>query len=336
MVALLVSCILFQFLGTEAFKNLTGCSVGNKRGICMTQSDCFAVFYGSKDCGEDICCLDTRISFRKCFEYEKKFSIDIAPIRTQYRIIGGTNAETYEFPFMVAIGKEPDSSNEQKWFCGGSIVSENFVITAAHCIKKENPTSYMILAGTTNFNNTKAQLRYAAEVIIHPKFTPWKIGYDLALIRVAEPFQLSPNVFPLCLLGPSNLAIIAKGLAIGFGLEKEDKTKSSGSLRKVKLDLFSSEQCDEFYPAIVQYSGQKPSMLCAGVVGGGKDTCQGDSGGPLSVPLMMPARQHGLVGVTSAGLSCGLSKSPGLYVKVPYFLSWIERNVWKEEMEKLM
>ncbi|XP_066905559.1 trypsin-1 [Halyomorpha halys] len=301
----------------------------------MTQGDCFANSFSSEVCGDKICCIDTRISYRKCIEYGHKMSI-MKGNSTKYRIIGGTIAQANEFPFMVAIGKEPKSPDEEMWFCGGSIVSENFVITAAHCINKEIEKNYTILAGTISLNDSMAQLRHVAEAIIHPKFTPWKIGYDLALLRIRKPFQISPSVFPLCLLGSSSLSAVTKGLAIGYGVEKEGVSKSLGNLMKVKLDIFSSKECDDFYPAIVQYGGKKPTMLCAGVIGGGKDTCQGDSGGPLIVPFMQPPRQFGLIGVTSAGLSCGLPSSPGLYIKIPYFLSWIERIIWTEEMEKLI
>lgn len=105
----------------------------------------------------------------------------------------------------------------------------------------------------------------------------------------------------------------------------------SNDMMKVVLDIISNDDCGEAFSSekINLKDGLKDSMICAGVLSGGKDTCQGDSGGPLQVILEKPYCMYSIIGVTSFGKFCGYANSPAVYTKIFNFLPWIEGIVWK-------
>jgi secreted trypsin-like serine protease len=94
---------------------------------------------------------------------------------------------------------------------------------------------------------------------------------------------------------------------------------------KVTLNIYSNDEC-----AKVMTPREKVlnSMLCAGLLEGGKDTCQGDSGGPLQVVLEEPYCMYSIIGVTSFGKFCGFANSPAIYTTISSFIPWIENIVW--------
>lgn len=99
---------------------------------------------------------------------------------------------------------------------------------------------------------------------------------------------------------------------------------------KVVLDIITGEPCNTVFQSDDTSfpNGLMPSLLCAGVLQGGKDTCQGDSGGPLQVIMEQPYCMYNIIGVTSTGKFCGYANSPAVYTKVSAFLDWIESIVW--------
>lgn len=98
---------------------------------------------------------------------------------------------------------------------------------------------------------------------------------------------------------------------------------------KVTLDLIDRVQCNSFFPRRPAINnGVMASMICAGVLEGGKDTCQGDSGGPIQVILQDPYCMYSIIGITSFGSYCGFSNSPAIYTNVTYYIPWIEDTVW--------
>lgn len=98
---------------------------------------------------------------------------------------------------------------------------------------------------------------------------------------------------------------------------------------KVTLDLIDRNTCNKYFPHRPGIeNGVIPSMICAGVLKGGKDTCQGDSGGPLQIILEDPYCMYSIIGVTSFGAFCGYANSPAIYTNVSHFVPWIEEIVW--------
>lgn len=99
---------------------------------------------------------------------------------------------------------------------------------------------------------------------------------------------------------------------------------------KVTLDMISKDICQKAFAQdkLSFKNGLSDSVMCAGVLKGGKDTCQGDSGGPLQIILEKPYCMYHVIGVTSTGKFCGYENSPAIYTNVSGYLDWIESTVW--------
>ncbi len=244
------------------------------------------------------------------------------------RIVGGVNADIEDMPWQVWIGG-----------CGGSILSEEWVVTAAHCSPSVGQT---IQAGKTRRSDPTVQNRTAVEVIIFPGFTGVTTGKDIALMRVDPPFDLSdPRVGAIAyatpideangLVNPCVVAIVS-----GWGTTAPGGS-SPDHLQSVDVPITSDQLTEEAY---VGWNGLQAGwftvdQLGAGNFGpdgcdgwdgtGGVDACQGDSGGPLVVPNAS-GTGYILAGITSWGNSCALPAYPGMYARVSAFADWIEEN----------
>jgi secreted trypsin-like serine protease len=260
-------------------------------------------------------------------------------------IVGGQNAEEREFPHMVAIGYGFEGSYE--YACGGTLISEQFVLTAAHCERANGGAARIVKLGTNNLKSQNSQDVPVASFIKYPKYNSISKFADIALIKMQRPVSLEiGGIRPACLhTGSSSLFSRNKAVATGWGsIEYGDV--SSDILQKVTLDIFTSDVCEKDYDKVFK------EHICAGKTIEKLDTCQGgkclfyrkyinpllsnlfklfkDSGGPLQVPKNDNSCLWYVVGITSYGKGCGL-RIPSLYTKVntPEFLNWIEGIVWR-------
>ncbi|XP_026807478.1 serine protease Hayan-like [Rhopalosiphum maidis] len=292
-----------------------------------------------------------RISQKKCEEYSKplRTTVSVLPlaIDTLSRpvsiekcdskgvglIVGGAKSELGEFPHMVAVGFRTSFGNP--WNCGGTLISEQFVLTAAHCTHSTLGTPVRVRLGDLNLQNENDgahPVEFSVdEIIIHPDYNKTSKYNDIALIRLDNAVKFNDHIRPACLNNNENIDYSHKVTATGWGsIEYGDR--SSDHLLKVDLDLIDNRQCNKLYEAESKTRtlsrGIIDSMLCAGDLAGGHDTCLGDSGGPLVVRSEKNACVFNLIGITSFGKFCATENSPGVYTKVSAFLPWIEQIVW--------
>ncbi|KAJ3648805.1 hypothetical protein Zmor_020580 [Zophobas morio] len=242
-------------------------------------------------------------------------------------IVGGELASEKEFPHMAVIGFGLSPDAELKWDCGGSLISELYVLTAAHCLEsRQLGPSQKIRFGILRLQDTSSNLqeRLVTKRIPHPEHKSPLKANDIALIQMDQPIIFTPSVRPACLsvndIRPGN-----KALATGFGKVTYEAESGSESLMKVTLTIYSNDKCEKILPAKETI---RNTMLCAGKLSGGKDTCQGDSGGPLQTVLKDPYCMYSIAGVTSFGKFCGFANAPAIYTKVSSYVSWIESVVW--------
>ncbi|XP_026884421.2 transmembrane protease serine 13b isoform X1 [Electrophorus electricus] len=233
------------------------------------------------------------------------------------KIIGGTVAEQGQWPWQTSL-------HFQGWHtCGGSLVAQDFVVTAAHCFPKDSasaqlPSNWLVYLGTVSQYMLPEPL-YVAQIIVHEEYNPKTSDYDIALLKLSRPVIMSNVVKPVCL--PAFDMTVSAGTQCwtsGFGTTQEGAAEGSTNLMQVAVDIIDSGVCN----SAEVYNGRiTQNMLCAGYLTGGRDSCQGDSGGPL---VCQETDGHWyLTGITSWGYGCGREDSPGVYSDVHSLLGWI-------------
>uniref|UniRef100_A0A2R9AGV0 Ovochymase 2 n=1 Tax=Pan paniscus TaxID=9597 RepID=A0A2R9AGV0_PANPA len=248
------------------------------------------------------------------------------------RILGGSQVEKGSYPWQVSL------KQRQKHICGGSIVSPQWVITAAHCIANRNIVSTLnVTAGEYDLSQTDPgeQTLTIETVIIHPHFSTKKpMDYDIALLKMAGAFQFGPFVGPICL--PELREQFEAGFictTAGWGRLTEGGVLSQ-VLQEVNLPILTWEECAAALLTLKRPISGK-TFLCTGFPDGGRDACQGDSGGSLMCRNKKGAWT--LAGVTSWGLGCGRGwrnnvrksdqGSPGIFTDLSKVLPWIHQHI---------
>ena len=218
-------------------------------------------------------------------------------------IIGGLEASIGEFPYIVSL-----QNIDGEHFCGGSLINDHWVLTAAHCIDGDE-LKKVYLGLHDQHDRTGSELHAPKQILVHPLYDDASSDYDFALVELLEPSMLSPVIIST---EEPNLTRMATTAGWGFVNDSQEAAR----LQKVNLPLVPTALCEASYPG--QITGR---MLCAGYAEGGKDSCFGDSGGPL-VTLDEAGASH-LIGVVSWGEGCAQPNKYGVYSKVQSELDWI-------------
>lgn len=231
------------------------------------------------------------------------------------KVVGGEDTTVAEHPWqvMLRIGGADGT------LCGGSIVAQNWVLTAAHCFySSSQPGDVTVKSGVTNYADEGDWIASKVErVVVHEAYNDGTQENDLALVKLQTP------------LSGSLVARAKRGLTLqpcellevtGWGRTAEGGTASK-VLQKAAVPYINSETCNN--PSA--YNGRVSSgMLCAGYDDGGVDACQGDSGGPL---VYYGPDGVVLVGVVSWGEGCARKLRYGIYTRVSEYGDWITKVI---------
>uniref|UniRef100_U5ERT1 Putative trypsin-like serine protease n=1 Tax=Corethrella appendiculata TaxID=1370023 RepID=U5ERT1_9DIPT len=322
----------------------------NRNGVCQPLSTCAKpedINVSANLCSNEqepiVCCPESRVSYKKCklfgrlaYKTYGVTSLSLNPTVVNVTIpecdhsvpliVGGEKAKIGEFPHMAALGYKNSDNGKIEFRCGGTLISEHFILTAGHCLITQTPV-VVRLNEYNMINDSDDAVDYDIEAIIkHPSYKPTKSKYnDIALLKLTTPVSLSKEVRPACLHNTFNIKT-NRAVAIGFG-KVEFAGDQSNELLKVGLDIFPNDECQMYYNDRKLKSGIIDTQICSGYKEGGKDTCEGDSGGPLQITDPNNQCLYYVIGVTSLGKSCG-GATPAIYTRVSSYLDWIESVVW--------
>ncbi|XP_044765999.1 serine protease snake-like [Coccinella septempunctata] len=291
-----------------------------------------------------------RKSEAKCLNYTKPFNevVQAIPLLTETEvvnvnvekcnnngvplIVGGEPARPGEFPFMAALGFYVDNAID--WRCGGTLISERFVVTAAHCTYSRDAGSPKVVRlgeiDLTKSSGRRSRFDFnVAHIIAHPDYN-YPLRYnDIALIELDRDVSFTDYIRPACLYTSTHIEQ-TQSVATGYGKNEFAASENINKLMKVVLHIYKNEKCAQTFGSDKRSlpRGIIQSMLCAGDIKGGHDTCQGDSGGPLLITKKSNKCKFFLVGITSFGKSCGEANTAAVYTKVSAYIDWIEAMVW--------
>ncbi|XP_060036170.1 suppressor of tumorigenicity 14 protein isoform X2 [Erinaceus europaeus] len=239
------------------------------------------------------------------------------------RVVGGENADEGEWPWQASL-----HAQGQGHVCGASLISPNWMVSAAHCYVDERGFSYsdpklwiayLGLHDQSKRSASGVQELKLKRIILHPSFNDFTFDYDIALLELAKAVEYSNTVRPICLPDATHEFPAGKAIWVtGWG-----HTKEGGSaaliLQKGEIRVINQTTCEKLLPQQIT-----PRMMCVGYLSGGVDACQGDSGGPLS-----SVEKDGRIfqaGVVSWGEGCAQRDKPGVYTRLPVLRDWIKEQ----------
>ncbi|XP_075989367.1 venom protease-like isoform X2 [Anticarsia gemmatalis] len=250
-----------------------------------------------------------------------------------WAVAGGEDAQEGQYPHMALIGFGNTLSTAD-WLCGGTVISERFILTAAHCksAPKLGPAKFVAvgLLRRSDINTPgKHQMHYISRFITYPLYMSPFQHNDIALIETVDTIQFSSKVLPACLHTDDIVDDTAN--ATGWGDLKKGTPQKAETLQTVTLQRFSEEECS------IQYDDNRllpggydgTTQLCYGHRTLPKDTCNGDSGGPIQ-STKHEVCVYTILGVTSFGSACGFPGNTGVYARVKHYVPWIEDIVWPD------
>lgn len=239
------------------------------------------------------------------------------------RIIGGTLETLGGSPWTVLIRREDGYG-----FCGGTLVSERWVISAAHCFH-QTQADHVTIGDVDKLRPDPGEQKIKVQkILVHPHFHDYTFDSDLALVLLQTPVVFNPTALPACLpnhhLSEALLQKNMMGVVSGWGTTQY-MGRSSRFLRKVALPVVSHRTCSLSTEQVVT-----DNMFCAGFVDVQRDSCSGDSGGPFVVHFR---GAWFLSGVVSWGEQCAARGKYGVYTRLGNFLSWIHQTMEREERD---
>ena len=260
-------------------------------------------------------------------------------------IVGGTAAPDGKYPWQVRLYSSDDDA---VGFCGGSIIDEKWILTAAHCLLDTDA----VVVGYGSNDRTKTTKIESEKIIVHPGYIAGEKA-DVALVKLKKPIPDAKAIAyadaaqdQALLPDGANVVVTGWGAIWDFQafqnavdvmagrrtvserkLLSDEELQAPLKLHEVDIQVIDPTECKAVYKSLqVPAFAIGDTEICATGLAGGKDSCFGDSGGPLVVAADND-RGYAQVGIVSWGPQCGNPLYPGVYTRVSSFSKWIKDNM---------
>ncbi|KAI5643698.1 trypsin domain-containing protein [Phthorimaea operculella] len=257
-------------------------------------------------------------------DFNDKNLCGVRPMVKSGRIVGGKNAKFGEWPWQVLVRESTWLGLFTKNKCGGVLITNKFVTTAAHC----QPGFLASLVAVFGENDISGDLepkrpvsRNVRRVIVHRQYDAATFENDLALLELDTPIKFDAHIVPICMPPDDSDFTGRMATVTGWG-----RLKYGGGvpavLQEVQVPVIENSACQEMFQTAGHSKKILNSFICAGYANGQKDSCEGDSGGPLV--LQREDGRWQLVGTVSHGIKCAAPFLPGVYMRTTFYKPWLK------------
>nr|XP_012142992.1 PREDICTED: mucin-17 [Megachile rotundata] len=247
----------------------------------------------------------------------------IRPLIKSGRIVGGKAAVFGEWPWQVLVREATWLGLFTKNKCGGVLITDKYVITAAHCQPGFLATLVAVFGEydlSGELESKRSVSRNVRRVIVNRGYNPTTFESDLALLELESPVQFDVHIVPICMPEDGIDFTGRMATVTGWGRLKYNGGVPS-ILQEVQVPIIKNSVCQEMFQTGGHSKLILDSFLCAGYATGQRDSCEGDSGGPLV--MQRPDGRWFLVGTVSHGITCAAPYLPGVYMRTTYFKPWL-------------
>jgi len=254
-------------------------------------------------------------------------------------LVDGEVADQGEHPWHVGLVREESKTGFLGWvrhlgglirtttFCGASLVSRRWLLTAAHCIRpQDRPVDLRVVMGSSKralYFYYFFQTDSISEIVVHPEYNTEGHAYDIALLRLKKQPELSRGeLWPVCMpVAPVASYAGQPATVVGWGRTEGKQGSSARYLQELEVEVISQSKCQEqwgYGRGRVEVGGPKMCFKSKGA------SCHGDSGGGM---FLRDGNRHELIGVCSYGLSDCKNWAPEVYTKVSFVMDWITKTI---------
>ncbi|EAA14903.4 serine protease [Anopheles darlingi] len=239
------------------------------------------------------------------------------------RVVGGKASKFGEWPWQVLVRESTWLGLFTKNKCGGVLITNEYVITAAHC-QPGFLASLVAVFGefdiSSDLETKRSVTKNVKRVIVHRQYDAATFENDLAILELENPIHYDVHIVPICMPGDEADFTGRMATVTGWGR----LTYGGGVpsvLQEVQVPVIENSVCQEMFHMAGHNKKILPSFVCAGYANGKRDSCEGDSGGPLV--LQRPDGRYELVGTVSHGIRCAAPYLPGVYMRTTFYKPWL-------------